>query len=43
MTLKYLGTILKIIRNSYLEAVQCQDANPDASKQFEDITLETES
>lgn len=37
MTLKYLGIVLKIVRNSYLEALSCQqqdsgnngDLNPD--------------
>lgn len=36
MTLKYLGTILKIVRNSYLEALQCLDLNNhDAAQNFE--------
>jgi len=29
MTMKYLGIILKIVRNSYLEALQCQEASND--------------
>ena len=36
MTMKYLGTILKIVRNSYLEAMQCQEGqNEDVSGKFD--------
>lgn len=29
MTMKYLGTVLKLVRNSFLEALSCQDAVPE--------------
>jgi hypothetical protein len=35
MTMKYLGIILKIVRNSYLEALQCQESSNDDSNKFE--------
>jgi len=36
LTMKYIGTILKIIRNSYLEALSCQESIPegDNSRSF---------
>ena len=40
MTLKYLGTILKIVRNSYLEAIQCQDLNHDSKFDISEVESE---